>query len=1084
MTSEGPTFGESNTLRPHIAAWGGNHLFNQSKGFEVTALERIENSILSMHPEQFWPRGLTGFNGPPSDTFGVPASTRGQFEFALDHGFTPIQGRHGEFGTPREDEWYRSLPTDEKWRWPDGSIVESHDEVVVRRVDGSAVTIDDRFSGDDYAFTPSLHVDGVQEFFQQSAVDLVRLGTNGIWIDGANLWGRQRDFSEWAIESFRTHLNTLSQEALDRLGVDDPDSLDVVQEITSRNRLFSDDHPATDPLFREYTKHDFRTQKAFFENLRSALEEAFPERDGAFLLFGNLADPFTYPHISAILSDPMTFAAGESQKTVPPDHIYDFETKFWVAAGRFERSGFHMGPHLWFDAPTSTVFESDLDLSVVQTDFVAVHFAEQIANRTIGVADFQGDCCPLSRPITEQPGNWLRPDGSLPDSLEELTAFAWSTREILRGGAFAHDVAVVRSVPTNLWNTGSHPWQIDNEENKASFGGAANIATEDHRPYDVLIFGHPDLWDDEVMLERLVSYEQVILPSVTCLSTGQRDALSSALDNGVHVIIADEPPERNADFEPLSTSAQNEILDHSNTTVLSGTPARDYWNGEGDGRELREALAERAALVRTGVDSGLELTVQRHADPDRIVIQAVNYGFDLDAGEAIPVSDLELEVTDGFGTDLAAAKYYRPGERPRSLAVDTQGDRISVTLPTVEVWGVLVIGPDETAVSLAGDGSDAEDAISEATSAVERARAESRTAGLDDAEQFLTYAREARFYGAYARAESAANDALESAAAATQPPMIGIDTGHNQPGAGHSYDSFSDFRDAFIEPVTFTEVTEWTEASLADLEVLMVPPTYEHEGGPFGFTPDEADLLGEFVESGGGVLFIAQGGVASDHAVVSDQFGIGFKPGAVRRPGSWGSEELHRGDLHEINQTVLNIGGASPSAVVEAPDDGMGLLEYPETADLWRELCGDMGRQECDEDAAGEPFAVLLDHGSGTVMAHGGIRHTARPSWVGDFEAPWTDRTTILRNAIGYMAERASSVERVDQAETPTSTKAKETSIPDETKPRSTENTAARGADETTAADAPGFSLLTGLAGIAAGLGAVSRWIESKKRDN
>ncbi|PSQ15280.1 hypothetical protein BRD00_14995 [Halobacteriales archaeon QS_8_69_26] len=289
---------------------------------------------------------------------------------------------------------------------------------------------------------------------------------------------------------------------------------------------------------------------------------------------------------------------------------------------------------------------------------------------------------------------------------------------------------------------------------------------------------------------------------------------------------------------------------------------------------------------------------------------------------------------------------------------------------TLNVWGVLVLGPDAAAVTPAGEGSAASEAISATTDAVESASGEGRTAGLDDARQFLTDAREADSYGAYARAVTAAENALAAADAATEVPTVGIDTAHNQPDAGHSYDYFAEFRDAFLEPVEFTEVTGWSDAVLDELEVLVVPPTYEHQGGDFGFTDAEADLLEEFVSSGGGVAFLAQGGIARDHTVVTERFDVEFEPGPVRQPGEWGSDYRRRGS-HALTRTVLRVGGGSPSAVVDPPDDATVLLEYPRDADLWRELCGDRERQDCDADAAGEPASVLLDRGNGTCWPTG-----------------------------------------------------------------------------------------------------------------
>lgn len=1065
-----PDFSGEDELRPHVLTWGGNSVFIVNKGIEETTHQRRKDAVLSTHPEAFWTQGITGFDGPPSETGRTAARVRGELELARDMGFAPPFGRATKFTSNSEDDWYQSLPREEKWRWPDGSIVETHTDVGVRRFDGSMLLGDgsDCEGGEDCEVIenyPSIHADGVQSFFEQTAVDYVSMGTNGIWLDQFDVRGRQRDFSAWAIDGFKEYLSGLSDAELDRLGVEDPTSLDVRAEIRERTPPSSGRNPATDPLYREYTKFDFGAVKDFATGIRDRLAEASPDRDPSdFLLFANLYGPFKNPHVAAILSDPLTLPVGESQETIPPNHIFDFNVKFYVAAGRYENSGFHQGRP--FHGGEDRYPELDeLDLAAPQTDYCAIQFAEQVANRAIGVATYQGSCC--HGPIDVQPGNWLRPDGSIPDALQELTGFAWSIRELLRGGEFAHDVAVVRSIPTNLWRDNTGTWNRTNEPQYTAFGGASNVVMEEDRPYDVLLFGHPDLWDDTTMLDRLGTYEQVILPNVRCLSAPQRNTLQTALDDGLHVVIADAAPDRTADYEPLPDEAVDALLNHPNTTVLSGTPARDYWTGNGDGDKLRRALEERPRLVSTDADTDMELTVQTQQESDRVVLQAVNYDFDLDAEAVRTKQDLSVSLRDTFEVELTTARYYRPGAEPVSLAVDSSDGRLSIELPDLAVWGVVVLGPDADAVTPAGRESDATAAIDRTRSAIERADGEDRSEPLDDARRFLSYAETGARYGAYDRAATAAENALDTAQAATGRTTVGIDVAHNQPDVGYQFANLERFRETFVRDVEFVPVEEWSQRRFEAIDVLLVPPTRSYEGYNYEFTDREAELAGRFVEGGGGLLFFGGSGVPGDHQTLLDQFDIGFADGVVRNPDGFGADRAPRREAHQISQTTLELGRTGATSVVDAPDDATVLYEFPESADIWRDVCGDEARQDCDIDAAGAPFSVVVERGQGTVMVHGTDIPLQSRFYRDSFTQPWRPGINVVRNAVQFMQHRGAGA--TDSSLAGTTTNGGAASSSDGTTVSGDRSTTPASGTADPGSSTPGFSLLT--AGLTALLG-------------
>ena len=1044
--------------RPHVLAWGGNSYARAGKGYEPsTAVERAE-TLQSMHADEYWSTRIIGFLGPPRDVHLGGGDALSNLEMGLRLGYGPVLGRMGEFGTTREDDWYTSLPTERKWRWPDGSLVESHKEAATRHVDGRPVHIDDRLSGEAYTFEASKHLSGVREFFSDMAVDIASTGARGVWIDGGTNWGN-RDYSAWAEANLREHLQSFSASELNAMDIQDPSSLDLVDELTSRTPR--GEHPATDSLYREFIKEDYRAIREYFASVRESLESAYPDRDD-LVLFSNQADFQSVPELVALTAAPLEFAGMEAQKTIPPDIITDFVVKFALAAGGFEKSGFQMGSFLTSERGQDAIRESGLDLKQVQADLLGIEFAEQIANRGIGAMHYHGDCCVGS--IDEQPGNWVAPDGNVPDQLQTLAGFARYLEPVLRGGRFAHDVAVVLSVPTLMWERADY-WGIENDRFVGSFQGAASMVRDAGHPYDVLVFGHPDIEDEFGSLERLHAYDQVVLPAVTCLSDDQRTALREFLDAGGSVLVVDDEPLRNADYQPLPGSELASVLEHANTTRLPGTAARDYWEQieTSDGGVVGDALNESRLRLDTTRPHGVTVQTRPGDEPERLVVQVVNYDLNIATGDVKPLTNTTVTITDP-DIEVSHARYYKPGTAPEDLSVEPTDGGVSITLPEVGVWGVLVIGASASEVSLPGDESSASEAVTIADEAIAAAKTEGRTVGLPVAERLREWASEARTYGAHTQVHKFATRATQAAEDARRPAVVGIDTGHGQPGSTYDYGFFEEFRGFFdrTSGVKFEEVTTWDGATFEELDVLIVPPTLDFEEPPkYGFTATDGDRLEQFVRNGGSVFFLAQANTAPDLPIATEPLGFTFEQEPVWVPDD--NEEgglsspwyLRRGEIHTTNQAIFRLGAVGQAAVLYPPDDATILYRVADSPGAFLDVGSThRTRDDGDKPAGGLPVSAIWDHGDGTVFAFGdttGFREM-------------TDRyhtaAAALRYAIEHLATQATNPSTsTNTSSTTTSTSNSTTNSAPTTSPSSPTS-------DTTTGDTPGFTALTTLTGL------------------
>jgi hypothetical protein len=120
-------------------------------------------------------------------------------------------------------------------------------------------------------------------------------------------------------------------------------------------------------------------------------------------------------------------------------------------------------------------------------------------------------------------------------------------------------VALVYSIPGLGWRscTPFHgPW-IGREH----FCAVGRILEDLHIPYEVLCFGHPDLWEDAEMLARLSRYDAVLLPAVDCMTDAQAAAIAKFSAHGGKVITCGPLATRDEDFHRRRAPALKRTVD-------------------------------------------------------------------------------------------------------------------------------------------------------------------------------------------------------------------------------------------------------------------------------------------------------------------------------------------------------------------------------------------------------------------------------------------------------------------------------------------------------------------------------------------
>jgi hypothetical protein len=228
----------------------------------------------------------------------------------------------------------------------------------------------------------------------------------------------------------------------------------------------------------------------------------------------------------------------------------------------------------------------------------------------------------------------------------------------------------------------------------------ARALEEGHLTFDVVIFNHPEIHADPVTLDDLKRYRLVVLPALECLTDSQIELLTNYLQSGGALGIIGQCGVRNEDNLPREHPPV-EVWRKAGK-VVDILPGRDFLPSRvvesAQTRELTRLAIEstRKALDNKTLLSGdlprmLWVKTWQHGD-EFISLHFVNYDVDFETGKARPTPAVKLTIALPAHMTGEEAAWLTPDGKQEPVSVAVEGDRASVTIPPVRVYGVLLLG--------------------------------------------------------------------------------------------------------------------------------------------------------------------------------------------------------------------------------------------------------------------------------------------------------------------------------------------------------------------------------------------------------
>ena len=276
------------------------------------------------------------------------------------------------------------------------------------------------------------------------------------------------------------------------------------------------------------------------------------------------------------------------------------------------------------------------------------------------------------------------------------------------------EVAVVNSVPSLFWR-----WFSSLEVERPHLehlAASARLLEDRHIPYEVMMFGHPDVYDDTDHLARLYKYKTVIIPNADCISVRQAKAVSTWVRRGGKLILWGEVGTRNEEMLRRSKPVFSDLVSNSGKGQVINVGDSKYGpmvhprNGSvqelheayrdkmpGAEEKIAELIIQEKPVIETDLPVSTWVNVWLHGAGPMVSVQMVNYNINPESDTVTPVQNFTLRLRVPPGVKYEQAHYFHAGYETgyavdgdhHKLTLTQKEDYVEVVVPQLRVFGVV-----------------------------------------------------------------------------------------------------------------------------------------------------------------------------------------------------------------------------------------------------------------------------------------------------------------------------------------------------------------------------------------------------------
>lgn len=587
----------------------------------------------------------------------------------------------------------------EKWRTPDGTIMEDPIE------DGCAKNLQNEIiEFPDWGFAlVSIHNPYYLEYAKKCLEIDVNIGFDGVNLDNINctafgFW-HGGDFSPWAEHKFREYLSkTYSNKQLSAMGVRDLDEFSLRKYLL--NRGYSDNVRTDDPIVKSWSRFEY---EAFDDFLSAVCDhvKAYARSKGNdwFAVSGNIYNLRGYPSPFTILGTKSfdVIWLEDGGQFVPPGRISLVTRQGWALS----KSQKPVWQHICAETPDVGKY-----LIGNYPNLLAIIFAQVYSVGGIYLADrlyYVAFTEPVRHAMARK-------------SSELVTSYCRfvheNKRHFVDARPSAASIAVAYSLPTMMMGFYPSVGVLSSWEWDRGIMGISHVLDRMHVPFDFIVLGHPEFWDDSEALSRLSDYEILVLSNAEAMSDEQAGAIRNFVEKGGALLSFGAIATRDQDSNPRRTMALGGLIKPGLNTVrngktlhLSGNPGFSYWRHVVEERKedtsnyktIRDAvlsLSRAPPAINTNAPDNVSVSLLRQADRS-IQVHIVNLDYN-EEDDSIAEKDglrIKVKVPSGFSIEEKEGRLMTPDGNgsPERLEYTFLDGYVEFEVPHLRIYSIATI---------------------------------------------------------------------------------------------------------------------------------------------------------------------------------------------------------------------------------------------------------------------------------------------------------------------------------------------------------------------------------------------------------
>jgi hypothetical protein len=241
-------------------------------------------------------------------------------------------------------------------------------------------------------------------------------------------------------------------------------------------------------------------------------------------------------------------------------------------------------------------------------------------------------------------------------------------RSLLTHRDSAARVGVVYSLPTLMFRQ----YLVLGYGDEGRLGKLTDVTKtleQNQIPYDMLILGHPEIWNDTQTLERMKKqYDVIVLPGIDAMSDDQIELFEQLAKDDV-TLLADSPIAYDENLNPRSRPVE---LDASNIK-----------------EDKLIKYGQHASVVEVEATEDVTANVWQSCDGKSFDVHLLNYDADIRSERIQAVSNVPVRVKLPRSVKLARCILSRYGQQDQILDYERDGSWIAVTVPRLEAYAII-----------------------------------------------------------------------------------------------------------------------------------------------------------------------------------------------------------------------------------------------------------------------------------------------------------------------------------------------------------------------------------------------------------